>query len=88
MVSLASTVMLALLMDRVIDLDWQKNHFCGATYPELFQPNPQDDLEHGYRLGLIIIKKCISKNMHAHSDFKYKGLSYTISMKRNLPGTS
>jgi len=49
MVSLVSTVMLALLMDRVIELDWVNNYFCGASYKEIFHSKPQDNLDHGFR---------------------------------------
>ena len=49
MVSLASTVMLALLMDRVVELDWINNRYCSASYSELFHAKPQTNLAHDFR---------------------------------------
>lgn len=49
MVSLVSTIMLALLMDRVIELDWVKNLYCGASYSDLFHSKSQADLAYKYR---------------------------------------
>ena len=49
MVSLASTVMLALLMDRVIELDWISNRYCEASYKDLFHAKPQSNLPHSFR---------------------------------------
>ena len=49
MVSLASTIMLALLMDRVVELDWINNRYCSASYMELFHAKPQINLAHDFR---------------------------------------
>ena len=49
MVSLASTIMLALLMDRVVELDWKNNRYCSASYTDLFHAKSQINLNHDFR---------------------------------------
>ena len=49
MVSLVSTILMALIMDRSVELDWVKNRYCAASYSELFHSKSQDTLPHNFR---------------------------------------
>lgn len=42
MLALVSASLLAIMMDRVLEIDWQANKMCGFTLKELFAPKPVD----------------------------------------------
>ena len=49
MVSLVSTIMMALIMDRSVDLNWVSNRYCAASYSDMFHSKSQNALPHNFR---------------------------------------
>jgi hypothetical protein len=82
MVSLVSAVMMGLMMDRVVQVDWVANHFCGSSYTDIFQAKQQESLAHGYRPFLYNgstygIPNIVKRNQTVCRIFFDQNLNYT-----------